>query len=71
VVKLEAGHAVTGEAKATSLKSVVIGGLPDGGCSFLPGGSTPKKPEGDDYDEMPPLNLRAANFVTTKAQNEK
>ena len=44
---------VVNEAKAAGLNSVVIGGFPDGDFSFLPGGSTPEKPEGDDYDEVP------------------
>jgi hypothetical protein len=45
---------VIDKAKGMGLKSVVIGGLPDGFCSLLPGGSTPEKPEGDDYDGVPP-----------------
>jgi hypothetical protein len=42
------------EAKAAGLNFVVVGGLPSGDCSFLPGGSTPEKPEGDHYDDVPP-----------------
>jgi hypothetical protein len=48
---------VIDEANAAGLNSVVIGGLPDGDFSFLPGGSTPEKPEGDDYDEVPSEGL--------------
>lgn len=45
---------VKADPKMARTNLIVFGGLPDGHCSMLPPGSTPEKPEGDNYDEVPP-----------------